>query len=276
MTTTGFLLLALFGAYACHRLGWIELDFPLRRFLRWRRGPWPLPAHDKRGLFSLAAQGEAVRLTARYALGDWPVVSSRDGYAASLFYLALLEHAFSQANLKLPRCVRAVDVGVNDWFYVRPLHAFLMDGGREVSLDGIEIDAYRICPDRYTTIDHAEAHIGSLPNCRYLVCDALNYHEAVDIALMFFPFIFREDHRQWGLPRAQLNPARLLLHVYHLLKPGGILIIVNQGEAERDEQRRLLETNGLAITLQTSFESPLYNFDARRYVTVVRQSSRVL
>lgn len=267
-----WLLLALLGTYICHRAGVIELDFPLRRFLRIRRGRAPSAAQDKQGLFVPDAQEHVARLEAHYALGDWSSVSSRDAYAASMFYLALVEDTFAKADLVLPERLKAVDVGVNDWFYVRPLYAFLADSGRTVELDGIEIDAYRICPDRYTTIDHAERYIQTLPNCHYHAQDALTYHAPVDVAFMFFPFIFRDDHKRWGLPRKQLAPAQLLAHVHGLLKPGGFLFIVNQGEAEHQEQGRLLDAHGIPIIYQGGFDSPIYDFEMQRYVTVARQA----
>lgn len=256
-----------------HRLGLVELDFPVRSRIRWRRGTPSLPHESKVGLFDPAAQPEAERLVVRYGLEPWAQASGRGAFECSLIYLQMLERAFEAGGVTLPPALAAVDIGPSDWFYVRSEHAFLQRWGTEaprtVTLDGVELDAWRLYLDLRTRCDWAEAYIGGLPGVRYVPADGITYDRPVDVALMFFPFLFLADHRQWGLPRKLLRPEALLAHVAALVKPGGVLFIVNQGAAEREFQHRLLAEAGLQVRWWSLYESPLAAFEPEWYVTLV-------
>ena len=231
-------LAALWAAlWALQRAGVLALDYPLRQALRWRRGAPALPNEPKEGLFVGDARPQANRLIAAYGLRDWARAASRVDLATSLVYLEMLERAFTATGHRLPDPVRALDAGPSDWFYVRVLHAFLArwgaDPARSVALDGVELDAYRLYDDLRSRHDWADAYLAGLPGVRYLPGDVRRYEEAVDVAFMFYPFIFAGDHRRWGLPRRHLRPAEHLAHVAARVRPGGLLLIVNQGPAER-------------------------------------------
>lgn len=268
-------LLPLAGLYALHRAGLIELDYPIRQAVRWRRGAPTLPGEPKEGLFEGMARPEAARLIATYGLQGWAHEASRVDLATSLVYLQMLERACGELGHAIPDPVRALDAGPSDWFYVRVLQAFLARSGseipREVALDGVELDAFRVYDDLRSRHDWAEAYIGGLPGVRYVAGDVRGYREPVDLAFMFYPFIFTADHRRWGLPRRHLRPAEHLAHVAGLVKPGGLLMIVNQGEAEREAQHRLLAEVGLPVAWWGEHPSALWTYPQPRFITVVRR-----
>lgn len=269
-------LLPLAGLYLLHRAGVIELDYPIRQAVRWRRGAPTLAGEPKEGLFEGAARPIANRLIAEYGLEEWRRVSSRTDLATSLVYLEMLERVFTETGHVLPDPVVALDAGPSDWFYVRALHAFLArwGGPRAVRLDGVELDPYRLYDDLRSRHDWAAAYMGGLAGVRYLAMDVRAYREPVDVAFMFYPFIFEADHRRWGLPRRHLRPGEHLAHVAGLVKPGGLLMIVNQGPAERDEQHRLLAEAGLPIAWWAEHPSALWTYPEPRFVTAVRPGRR--
>ncbi|HWI61933.1 MAG TPA: hypothetical protein VNT75_08855, partial [Symbiobacteriaceae bacterium] len=80
-------------------LGWLrnEVDFRLRTWLRWRRPGVQLPAEGKTGLFEPDLLPEVSRLVETYGLERWQEVSGRVDFAASLFYLQMIERAFTEA-----------------------------------------------------------------------------------------------------------------------------------------------------------------------------------
>lgn len=216
------------------------------------------------------------RLTATYHLDEWQALSGRTDFAASLFYLAMVESALAGAGVALPDRLHALDAGAGDWFYVRALYGLLerfssASGQRQVLLDGVELDAYSLYKGFRSRRDWAEAYVGELAGVRYLPGDIRRYTQPVDLALMLFPFLFSPDLRRWGLPRRFLRPAELLGHVWSLVKPGGALIVANLGEAERLEQGRLFAEAGLKPVWGEPFASPLFSYSTPRFVWVLRR-----
>ncbi|MNT68548.1 hypothetical protein D3C72_2067920 [compost metagenome] len=111
--------------------------------------------------------------------------------------------------------------------------------------------------------------MGALAGVRYRAQDVRAYDRPVDVAFMLYPFLFEDDHRAWGLPRRYLRPAELLAHVSGLVKPGGTLVIANQGAAERERQHALLAEAGLPVAWWGRHRTELYPFEPERYLTVV-------
>ena len=53
--------------------------------------------------------------------------------------------------------------------------------------------------------------------------------------------------------------------------PGGLLVIVNQGEAEQAAQRDMLQAAGLPVVAAFCHESLLFHYNLLRYVFVARR-----
>lgn len=267
------LLIPVAVLYALHKANVINLDFPLRQLVRWRRGGAPFSPEPKEGVFPASAEAEAARLVATYGLEAWRAASTRHDFAVSLGYLHELERGLSEAGVRLPDRVRALDAGASDWFYVQAQFGLLQRYGtqtpREVTLDGVELDAYRLYKGLRSRYDWAEAYMGGLSGVRYWAQDVRAYDRPVDVAFMLYPFLFEADHRAWGLPRRYLKPAALLSHVSGLVKPGGVLLIANQGAAERERQHGLLAEAGLPVAWWGRHLTELYPFEPERYLTVV-------
>lgn len=255
------------------------LDYPLRQLFHWRRKGLRLPNEAKDGLYAHLSGPERQRanelttaLQERYNL-RWLYENSRaDNFRENLYYLHLLETAFEQAGVTLPAEIYVADIGPSTWFYVQALHTLLSrwqaPGGRQAALRGFEADPYRIYTDFHSRYDYAQAHIGRLENVIYHSHPFPIQPDKFDIIFMLFPFVFPGDHLQWGLPRGMFDPAQLLECAAASLKPGGWLVVANQGQAEHARQLELLEAARLPV--KTSFEhiSPLYAYDFPRYVTV--------
>lgn len=257
-------------------LDWLrnEMDFRLRMLLRWRRPGARLPAEAKDGLFEPELLPEVRRLVQAYGLADWERVSGRVDFAASLFYLQMLERALTAAEIRLPPDLTALDAGCGDWFYVQALAGLLryFGGTRAVTLIGVEVDAYRPYADFRSRVDWADAYMNGLAGVSYLASDIRRFRTPVRIGFMLFPFLFGADVRRWGLPGRYLQPAALLAHVWSLVEPGGLLVIANLGEAEREAQHRLLQEAGLQPVWWGRHESPLFTYREPRFVTVVRKA----
>jgi SAM-dependent methyltransferase len=257
-------------------LGWLRnaVDYRIRQTIRLRRGPARLPRETKAGLFIVAAAAEAERLVAAYHLEQWRETAGRVDFATSLSYLQMLERALREARVTLPAQLRVLDAGCGDWFYVQTLYGLLQHFGaakpRGIRLDGVEFDAYALYAGFRSRHDWAAAYMNGLAGARYIPGDICDYREPVNVAFMLFPFLFaNDDMLRWGLPRRYLRPPVVLKHVAGLVEPGGVLILANLGEAERQEQHRLLAEAGLEVAWWGQAESLLSASDRPRFVTVV-------
>jgi SAM-dependent methyltransferase len=252
-------------------------DYSLRQLFRWRRSGLHFRNESKDKLFSNLdhndrenAQRIARRLREDYHLQQFYNQSRAENYRENLFYLEMLERALNTAGRKLPKVIRAADIGCSHWFYVQALYALLTwwnaPEGRQVDLTGYEIDAYRVYANFYSRYDHAQAHINTLRNVHYLPLAFTPQPRQFDIITMLFPFVFIKDHTRWGLPKNLFLPEKLLADVWNSLKPGGMLIIVNQGEDEHQAEKERLKALDIKPLTAFRHDSILFHYDIPRFV----------
>lgn len=139
--------------------------------------------------------------------------------------------------------IKILDIGAKNWFYVRDLYNFFKYNNfeREIRLDGIEIDAYRVYTDFHTRYDYALYYSKGLKNCRYIAGDFLNHYDKYDYITWFYPFVTELPLLEWGLPLSTFKPLEMLEHAYNSLSPGGTLIIKNLNEKEYNIQEKLFQ-----------------------------------
>jgi hypothetical protein len=255
------------------------LDYPMRQFFHWRRTGLRLPARSLKGLFDALPReqrGRAILLAARlledYHLQPLAASSTPGMYRENLFYLDMLATALERSSASLPDSLTVADIGPSHWFYVQALFALLRwwrcPKGRDLSLTGYEVDAYRIYSDLHSRYDYAQAHIRNLSGVTYLPQAFTRQPALLDLVLMLFPFVFEPDHLRWGLPAALFEPERLLADAWSSIKPGGVLIIVNQGFQEHQAQQARLAACGILPRAAYRQDPLLYTYDLDRYVLV--------
>jgi hypothetical protein len=258
------------------------VDYPLRRFFRWRRGGFALDRQAKNDSFvhfppekRRLAEDTARVIGRNYHLDEFSRDSSAVNYQENLYYLQLLEEALNLSGASLPADIAAADIGPSHWFYVQALYALLrwwkFPSGRSVSLAGYEIDAYRVYTDFYSRFDHALAHMRGLPGVTYIPEGFTLQEGRFHLITMLFPFVFEQDHLYWGLPSSAFRPDHLLEHVWQSLHPGGVLIIVNQGEEEHQAQKQRLQNFQIPIIAAYRHDPLLFSYSIDRYVCVCRR-----
>ena len=258
------------------------IDYPLRRRITWRR-PIRRPRNEpKQDLFRRLAPPErdsaratAARLKKDYRLDELFNASTRNNYRENLFYLEILEAALTRAAFRPPETLYVGDVGPSHWFYVRALYQLLLwwqtTTPRQVTLHGFEIDPYRVYADFHSRMDHAKAQMRGLEGVFYHPEGVETHPRDFDLVLQLFPFVFVEDHLDWGLPRGLFSPQQLLADAWKKLKPGGLLVVVNQGEAEHKEEQRMMSSQGIKPAAAFGHDSLLFSYDLRRYVLAARK-----
>jgi SAM-dependent methyltransferase len=251
----------------------------LRQLIKRKKGIPLIPNESKQELFShlplnerKQADATAGQLFSDFHLSDLYENSSADNYRQNLFYLEMLERAFSEADVQITQDIVAADIGPSDWFYVKVLHAahkwWNSLSGRAVWLTGYEADAFRVYPNGFSRYDFAQSYIQGLEKVQYIPNKFSRQAEKYDLITMLFPFVFIKDHLKWGLPLRRFNPIKLLRDVLDSLKPGGVLIIVNQGEAEHLVQQDMLLSENIRPAAAFQHTSQLYRYKLIRYVLV--------
>jgi hypothetical protein len=251
----------------------------LRQLIKRKKGVPLIPNESKQELFAHLPLNErkkddvtAEKLFSDFHLHDLYENSSAENYRQNLFYLEMLEHAFSEADVQMPQNINTADIGPSDWFYVKALYAALKwwcnPDGREVQLTGYEADAFRVYPNGFSRYDFAQSYIQGLEKVQYIPEKFSRKAEKYDLITMLFPFVFIKDHLKWGLPFRRFNPIELLRDTWDSLKHGGVLIIVNQGEAEHRAQKDMLLSENIRPAAAFKHPSLLYRYKLVRYVLV--------
>jgi hypothetical protein len=257
-----------------------EIDFFLRRNIRLSR-EYNGENEPKDDLFNSRSAGSLARKRStaeekeadyleNYRLHELKANSTRRNYLENLAVIELLENNIT-VGLDDPKIL---DIGSKNWFYAAGQYHFFKynnSGEREILLDGIEIDAYRMYTDLHSRRDYALYYTRNLKNCRYITGDLLKHKGKYDCIVWFFPFVSEAPLIKWGLPLSVYKPAEMIHHASNLLYPGGIMLIVNQDEAEYTTQEALLKAEGLEYMQKGRFENSFLEFEHGRYVTVVKK-----
>ncbi|MBX2860962.1 MAG: hypothetical protein KTR14_06990 [Vampirovibrio sp.] len=249
----------------------------LRQALRWTPGAYVEPRESKTGLFTdeatLSLENQLINT---YSLTDLQQQSSNARYIETLTYLHFIEQLMDGTEpltIHEGKAVTWLDVGAKNWAYVAAIDGWLKRNTKIYQLTGIELDGYRRYTDLHTRADYAQTYISTISQATYEVGDIMNHQGQYHIISCFLPFVFEEPCLAWGLPLSYFRPKVFLAKLLQLLAPGGILLVMNQGESERDKQEELFKRlDGdpkLGVTLNTTavklLDSPFIQYQYPRY-----------
>lgn len=254
--------------------------FPLRKRIKISRPINNIPNEDKTKLFTEKNESdEEKRLIKTYNLALFRDNSKIITYKENLYCLKLLEDNLKNIDFNWQKdTLNLLDIGSRNFSYATSLHNFFSyyktvdTPKREIYLDGIEIDPYRLMADLHSRFDYAQYHIKNLSNTRYITSDFLDFNEKkYDIILWFLPFIIKKPLLNWGLPLKHLKPEQMLKHAYEILNPGGIILVVNQLKKEKDYQLEIIKDLGLNyIDFEDSYTNLFSPFAFERYITIIK------
>jgi hypothetical protein len=259
-----------------------RLDFAIRQRVHFSSRAVTMEAGSRPDFLSAypkelrqAVTAEVARLRLTYPVGGIEVIPSERDIRENYFYLAMLDEAFRRSGVELPAEVTAADIGPSSWFYVQALYTALSSYGTEqprtINLTGFEVDAYRLYADFHTRRDHALANIRGLDGVEYVDHGFSAQPDTYDVLTAFFPFVFQKDHLEWGLPGTFFNPQELLSAAIASIRPGGLLVIVNQGLDEHEEQNRFVKEAGIKPTTAFKMDPLLFSYPLDRYIITVKK-----
>ena len=187
----------------------------------------------------------------------------------NLYTKDILERYFEKRNT---HNIKALDIGCKNWFYAKGEHDFFDSFCNNFSLDGVEIDAYRLYTNFYNRYEVAKYYTNGLKNTKYIADNLLNIDEKYDYIIWFLPFVLEEPHLFWGLPKKYFYPQKLLSHAYSLLNQNGQLLIINQGEEEAKAQESMLEKLGIRYTSLGEIKSDYFEYKYKRFGFLISKS----
>ena len=193
-------------------------------------------------------------LAQRYDLSRWPNVCSKTDFTESLYVLDLCDR-----YLEKKPTTRALDIGCKNWAYLPGLATW-----SGTPWDGVEIDGQRRYLNLATRRSYGEAMTQAFPDCRYIADSLTTIDQQYDLITWFLPFVRQVPHQTWGLPNQLFEPEQLLMHTWGLLKPGGQLLIVNQGHEEATIQTALLDQDHITYTTLGVLSSDCSPFQCTR------------
>lgn len=167
--------------------------------------------------------------------------------------------------------IKSLDIGSKNWFYAEGEYRFLNNFSNDFILDGVELDAYRLYINFYSRFETAKFHIKELKNTNYIAGNLLDINKKYDYIFWFLPFVFIEPLVKWKLPKRCFCPEKLLKHAYSLLEEAGQMLIINQGELEADEQKKLLEKLSIPYQYLGEIQSSYFEYTHKRFGFLVNK-----
>lgn len=220
-------------------------DFFLRSHITFSRKNYYEKPEDLSGIFANKEQEKLYTdLSNKY--GDLlSQNTTRRNFLLNLYYLKVFDKYLSQ---KAKENLSVLDIGSKNWEYVKSEHVFFKSFVKDFTLNGIELDAYRMCSNFYNRYEISKFYTKNLTNTNYIPGDFIEHQQKYDCIIWILPFITKYPLIKWGLPLKYFKPQEMLLHAYNLLNPEGELLIINQGEDEYLIQQELAGKTDAEIT----------------------------
>lgn len=251
-----------------------RIDFYLRNLFRFSRKGYSQEPESKENLFDEKIQAKEERLIRRYGLKKFRETSSRSNYCENLFVLELLD---DYLRPKRKKQLKVLDIGSKNWSYAKAEHSFFkkFTTHGNLTIDGIELDAYRVYSNFYSRYDAAKYNTKGLLGANYIVGDFMQHIGKYDYIIWILPFVSKYPHKMWGLPKKFFKPKEMLEKAFNDLTEDGIMVIVNQDEDEYILQKELFEELEIPYMPCGKFKCSFFEYKYPRYVSIVTRNGQV-
>lgn len=186
----------------------------------------------------------------------------------NLYTTDILNQFFNKTDSQY---LNILDIGCKNWFYAKGEWEFFNSFCKDFSLDGVEIDAYRLYSNLYSRYEVAKYYTRNLKNTNYIAGNLLDIKQNYDYIIWILPFVTSTPHQYWGLPMKYFSPKELLNHAYSLLKPDGQMLIINQGQEEANIQQKLLTELNINYTPLGEIVSQHFQYKHKRYGVLIKK-----
>ena len=157
-------------------------------------------------------------------------------FLENIYFLNVFDKYFSKNKAEK---ISVLDIGSKNWSYAESEYLYFGSFTNNLTLKGIELDAYRLSVNLYSRYEIAKFYTEGMKNTSYIPGDFMKHEDKYDYMVWILPFITEYPLLRWGLPLKYFMPEKMLMHAYNHLNPGGELLIINQGENEFLIQKEL-------------------------------------
>ncbi|MGZ3710125.1 MAG: hypothetical protein ACXVBE_00135, partial [Bdellovibrionota bacterium] len=208
-----------------------RLFLQLRTALKFRRGGYSESGAEEMGLGL-----EAKRLETLYSLTPFRASLEEASYQKNLSTLSWLEELKPFLE-SLPKKPEILETGAQDFSRYPAMRRFFDKNGYSPKVTGLELDPYPVLTDFHSRADKAEYYLSVVkaPGDRFLAGDFFKSNLSADCILSFYPFVSAIPALVWGLPAEFGSAEKWVEGFLRSLRPGGILLVVHQGEWEERE-----------------------------------------
>lgn len=203
------------------------------------------------------------QLKQNYQLDDWPRLCNQAEYIENLYLLDLLDQHLSDAASN----GFGLDIGCRNFSHLPALTAFAA-----CPWHGVELDANGRYWSGYTRRAYGKWMATQREGSHYIPGSLLEIEGNYKTIVWILPFVFPEPLEHWGLPARFFQPLQLLQQAWKLLSDDGVMLIVNQGELEAEEQKKLFATLGIKAKPLGELGSVFSPFKKRRYGWKIRKA----
>lgn len=249
-----------------------NIDFFLRQRLAFSRKNYSEENENKEGLFKGEVAERENFLLEKYDLENLKLNSTIQNYCENLYLIDILDE-YLTPNLSAPQPLSSsavLDIGCKNWSYAKAEYAFFKKYCQNLQLDGIELDANRLYSNFYSRKEVAKFYIKGI-NANYVEGDFLKHSENYDFIIWILPFVVENPLVKWGLPLRYFQPEQMLKKAYELLKDGGYMLILNQGQAEHEAQIKLCEKLKIKYTTFGEVKSGFMNYNIERHLILIKK-----
>ncbi len=238
------------------------IDFFLRRNISYSRKNY---TEKPENINKYRKEKQYIELSKKYNLGLFEN-SSKNNFLLNLYFLSVFDKYLIKKDCKN---ISILDIGSKNWEYVKSEYLFFKSFCKNITLNGIELDSNRLNSKLYNRYEVSKFHTKNLENTNYISGDLLEHEVKYDYIIWILPFMSEYPLIKWGLPLKYFKPEKMLLHAYNLLKDGGQLLVINQGENEYNIQKALNNKLKLNCSYFNAVSDEFNIFKNKRFCSVI-------
>ena len=211
--------------------------------------------------FTAEQTGRYNALNRQFLLTEWPRLCNETEFRENLYVLDVLDQHLGNPSHNGP----GLDIGCRNFSHLPALSAWSAGPWH-----GVELDAHARSLNGFTRCAYGQWMARQVKGAAYFPGSVLDVQGVYHTIVWILPFVLPGALEYWGLPSRYFEPERLLDKACDLLAPGGQLLIINQGEAEAEEQHRLLSASGLPAFALGEITSGFSPFRMTRFGWLVK------